>query len=87
MEVKLGDFGLAVKLNSISEMRKTMCGTPNYLAPEIFDKINGYSFEVDIWSIGIIIYTLIFGRPPFDSSDVKVIYLIKQETYRKVKIG
>ena len=56
MEVKLGDFGLAVKLNSISEMRKTMCGTPNYLAPEIFDKINGYSFEVDIWSIGVILF-------------------------------
>ena len=59
MEVKIGDFGLAAKLNYPTEMRKTMCGTPNYLAPEIFDKINGYSFEVDIWSIGIIVYTLL----------------------------
>jgi len=44
MNLKIGDFGLAAKLETFNEKRKTMCGTPNYLAPEIFDKINGYSF-------------------------------------------
>ena len=72
MELKIGDFGLAAKLETITEIRKTMCGTPNYLAPEIFDKINGYSFEVDIWSIGVILYILLFGKPPFESSEIKV---------------
>jgi polo-like kinase 1 len=75
MELKIGDFGLAAKLETITEMRKTMCGTPNYIAPEIFDKINGYSFEVDIWSIGVILYILLFGKPPFESSEIKVLLI------------
>ena len=44
-----------------------MCGTPNYLAPEIFDKVKGYSFEVDLWSIGIIVYIMLIGKAPFES--------------------
>ena len=35
LDVKIGDFGLAAKLNFDAEKRKTMCGTPNYIAPEI----------------------------------------------------
>ncbi|KAK3812833.1 MAG: kinase-like domain-containing protein, partial [Benniella sp.] len=54
MHVRIGDFGLAaVILNE--ERKKTICGTPNYIAPEIlFDTDNGHSFEVDIWSVGVI---------------------------------
>lgn len=38
---------------------RTICGTPNYIAPEIlFDTTNGHSFEVDIWSIGVILFVL-----------------------------
>jgi polo-like kinase 1 len=64
LEVKIGDFGLAAKLEYEGERRKTICGTPNYLAPEIVNNI-GHSYEVDIWSLGVIMYTLIYGRPPF----------------------
>jgi len=70
MELKLGDFGLATKLDYDGEKRRTNCGTPNYIAPEIVEKV-GHSYEVDIWAIGIIIYALLIGKPPFETSDIK----------------
>ncbi|KDQ07292.1 hypothetical protein BOTBODRAFT_149264 [Botryobasidium botryosum FD-172 SS1] len=75
MNVKVGDFGLAALIESPGERKKTICGTPNYIAPEVlFDTVNGHSFEVDTWSIGVIIYTLVIGKPPFQTKDVKTIY-------------
>jgi len=74
MRIKLGDFGLATKLTYADERRKTICGTPNYIAPEILEGKNGHSFEVDIWSTGVILYTLLVGKPPFESKDVKSTY-------------
>ncbi|KAF8882459.1 kinase-like domain-containing protein [Infundibulicybe gibba] len=75
MNVKVGDFGLAALIESPGERKKTICGTPNYIAPEVlFDTANGHSFEVDTWSIGVILYTLVVGRPPFQTKDVKDIY-------------
>ena len=73
MELKVGDFGFAAKLDFDFEKRRTICGTPNYIAPEILEE-EPYSYKVDIWSLGIIMYTLIIGRPPFDSSEEKKIY-------------
>jgi polo-like kinase 1 len=64
MEVKIGDFGLSTKLKNQREKRFTTCGTPNYIAPEILAEI-GHSYEVDIWAIGIILYALLVGKPPF----------------------
>ncbi|KAF7301457.1 Serine/threonine-protein kinase [Mycena indigotica] len=75
MNVKVGDFGLAALIESPGERKKTICGTPNYIAPEVlFDTASGHSFEVDTWSIGVILYTLVVGRPPFQTKDVKAIY-------------
>ena len=65
MQLKVGDFGLAAQILYKDEKKKTVCGTPNYLAPEVLDK-NGYSYEVDYWSIGVIFYTMMCGRPPFE---------------------
>lgn len=59
LAVKVGDFGLAALVKFKGDRRKTICGTPNYIAPEIlFDQTNGHSFEVDIWSVGVILYAI-----------------------------
>ena len=73
-EIKIGDFGLAAKIDFEGEKKKTICGTPNYIAPEILEGKTGHSYEVDIWSLGVIIYTLIIGKPPFETPDVKTTY-------------
>ncbi|XP_028259607.1 serine/threonine-protein kinase PLK1 isoform X2 [Parambassis ranga] len=77
MEVKIGDFGLATKIEFDGERKKTLCGTPNYIAPEVLCK-KGHSFEVDVWSLGCILYTLLVGKPPFETSCLK-------ETYNRIK--
>lgn len=69
MEIKVGDFGLASKLEFDGERRRTICGTPNYIAPEILENKNGHSYEVDIWSMGVILYILLIGKPPFEASE------------------
>ncbi|KAK5926122.1 hypothetical protein CgunFtcFv8_021717 [Champsocephalus gunnari] len=77
MELKIGDFGLATKIEFDGERKKTLCGTPNYIAPEVLCK-KGHSYEVDIWSLGCILYTLLVGKPPFETSCLK-------ETYNRIK--
>lgn len=72
---KLTDFGLA-KFVSTDEAALTFCGTPEYLSPEvILDK--GHNRPSDWWALGILIYEMIFGIPPFYSSNV-------QNMYRKI---
>lgn len=76
LNIKVGDFGLAACIEDPGDKIHTpACGTPNYIAPEVlFDTDKGHSFEVDIWSMGVVLYTLIVGRPPFQTKDVKDIY-------------
>eukprot|EP00854_Cymbomonas_tetramitiformis_P007816 gene7816-9284_t len=76
--VKIGDFGLACQLEYEGQRKNTMCGTPNYIAPEVLGSSVGHSYEVDIWSLGVILYAMLIGRPPFETSDVK-------STYRRIK--
>lgn len=77
LSIKVGDFGLATRLEHADEKRKTICGTPNYIAPEVIqgDKASrGHSFEVDIWSMGVILFTILVGKPPYEAKDVKATY-------------
>lgn len=65
--LKLADFGLAVELK-VGNKLYDVCGTPNYVAPEILSE-SGYDHKVDIWAAGVIAYVLLCGFPPFVSPE------------------
>ena len=69
MQVKLADFGLAAKIEFEGQKRMTICGTPNYIAPEVLDGSVGHSYEADIWSLGVVLYTMLVGYPPFETKE------------------
>lgn len=73
---------MATKVEFEGERKRTVCGTPNYIAPEILENKNGHSYEADIWSLGVIFYTVLIGKPPFETNDVKATYKrIRMNTY------
>ncbi|CAF4040162.1 unnamed protein product [Rotaria sp. Silwood2] len=61
-DIKLADFGLIL-------IRHTFCGSPLYASPEIVSGIPYYGPEVDCWSLGVLLYTLVFGSMPFQGGD------------------
>ena len=61
--VKLGDFGLAVQLEHSYSVRKADCGTPLYVAPEVYDGQG--CLKSDVWSLGMSIIVMADGKHPF----------------------
>lgn len=47
-----------------------MCGTPNYISPEVVTRA-AHGLEADVWGLGCMLYTLLVGRPPFDTDAIK----------------
>lgn len=64
-KIKLGDFGSAQKITGPNCFR-TLCGSPQYVAPELYMHDNGYDEQCDLWSAGICIYVFLGGYAPFD---------------------
>lgn len=67
--IKIVDFGVATDTSSM----KKLCGTPWYIAPEILKRTD-YTNGVDMWSIGVIIYMILCGRPPFNDKHENDLY-------------
>jgi cGMP-dependent protein kinase len=68
--LKVVDFGFA---KQITDRTWTLCGTPEYLAPEIITN-KGHNLSVDWWAFGILIYEMLMGQPPFCADDPMDIY-------------
>ncbi|CAI5455394.1 unnamed protein product [Caenorhabditis angaria] len=68
--IKMADFGFAKELR---DRTYTICGTPDYLAPESLAR-TGHNKGVDWWALGILIYEMMVGKPPFRGKTTKEIY-------------
>lgn len=75
--LKVADFGWSV--HAPTSKRKTLCGTLDYLPPEMVLREN-YDFAVDVWSLGVLLYEFLYGVPPFEATN-------QEETYMKIKNG
>lgn len=72
--IKIIDFGLS-KILKDGEVAQTFCGTPEYIAPEIVAE-EQYEKSVDWWSLGILIFELVYGRTPFFSRNRYIMYAL-----------
>ena len=78
--IKIIDFGFSIRFNGEKKLN-VFCGTPSYMAPEICKKSEYYGKPADIWSLGIVLYVLLFSRFPFKGIIFykKNIYFLFQE--------
>lgn len=81
MQLKIADFGLAIEADNEHLKSEPICGTTNYLAPEVVEG-RGVARRSDIWACGVIAYKLLFRREPFKAVEKQQTYdLISQCSY------
>ncbi|XP_078517760.1 protein kinase C delta type isoform X3 [Lissotriton helveticus] len=66
--IKIADFGMCKENVSTDNKATTFCGTPDYIAPEILQGLK-YTFSVDWWSFGVLLYEMLIGQSPFHGDD------------------
>ena len=67
-QLKLADFGLAKRQENKEDLFETICGTPIYMAPEL-QRNENYSEKADLWSLGVILFEMVAGVPPFPAAN------------------
>lgn len=67
--LKVADFGFCKNLEGPSDIAQTMLGSPIYMAPEVI-KGEPYTMKADIWSLGVVLYEMLYGICPFHSSSI-----------------
>ena len=71
-KIKLADFGCAHPFIPGKKSLKSLCGSPQYAAPELYMHENGYDERCDIWSTGVVIFVLLGGYAPFEGSSMEL---------------
>uniref|UniRef100_A0A667GSW0 Ribosomal protein S6 kinase n=1 Tax=Lynx canadensis TaxID=61383 RepID=A0A667GSW0_LYNCA len=86
LEIKVIDFGFARLKPPDNQPLKTPCFTLHYAAPELLNH-NGYDESCDLWSLGVILYTMLSGQVPFQSHDKSLTCTSAVEIMKKIKKG
>jgi serine/threonine protein kinase len=83
--IKLIDFGFAVET---TELQRTFCGTPTYMAPEIVKRVSYDPKQVDVWAMGIMLFRMLTGSYPFMAATDKELYSrICKGRYEEALVG
>ncbi|XP_064263175.1 serine/threonine-protein kinase PAK 4 isoform X1 [Passer domesticus] len=86
-QVKLSDFGFCAQVNKDVPRRKSLVGTPYWMAPELISRLP-YGPEVDIWSLGVMVIEMVDGEPPyFNEPPLKAMKLIRDNLPPRLKNG
>ncbi|KAI3380193.1 hypothetical protein SNEBB_003442 [Seison nebaliae] len=83
--IKLSDFGFCAQVTKVANRRRSLVGTPYWMAPEVIQR-QWYGVEIDIWSLGIMIIEMVDGEPPlFSEAPMKAMQLIVHSNYEMIQ--